>query len=293
MQMRMLGDVEVSAIGLGCMPMSRPVVRVGEAPRDHGTEVPDRAQAMATMRAALEAGVTWVDTADCYGPDRDGFGHNEVLVAEALRGRPDVLIATKAGIQRDGIEWPINGSPAWIRTAVQGSLQRLGRDVIDLYQSHRPDPSVPYAETIGAFRDLYDEGLVARVGISNASPDQIREAHGILGPALISVQNQLSPHFRSSEPELEVCEELGLAFLPWSPLGGMRHARELGPEHAAFGEVAEAHGVSPHQVCLAWLLAKSPAMLPIPGASRPESIQDCAEATHVVLTDEEFARLDA
>ncbi len=142
---------------------------------------------------------------------------------------------------------------------------------------------MPYAETMGAFKDLYDEGVVQRVGLSNANPDQIREAHGILGDALVSVQNQLSPSFRTSEPELDLCNELGLAFLPWSPLGGMRKAHELGEEFRPFAEVAQAHGVSPHQVAIAWLLAKSPNVVPIPGASRPASIRDSAAAVHVEL----------
>ena len=286
MQTRRLGDRTVSAIGLGAMPLSRPHHSTGQ--------LPDRAQAIETVLAALDAGVTMIDSADSYGPDVDGFGHNEELVAEALRkaGNPEVLVATKGGIQRDGAAWPLCGRPGYIREAAYGSLSRLGVDVIDLYQHHRPDPEVPYADTIGAFKDLYDEGVVRAVGISNADPAQIREAHAILGDALVSVQNQLSPSFRTSEPELDLCDELGLAFLPWSPLGGMRHAHELADDFAPFRDVALAHGVSPHQVAVAWLLAKSPNVLPIPGASRPASIRDCAEAVHVELTPEEFAALE-
>jgi aryl-alcohol dehydrogenase-like predicted oxidoreductase len=286
MQTRRLGDRSVSAIGLGAMPLSRPHHAIGQ--------LPDRAQAIETVLAALDVGVTLIDTADSYGPDEHGFGHNEELVAEALRkaGSPDVLVATKGGIQRDGAAWPICGRPGYIREAAYGSLSRLGVDVIDLYQHHRPDPAVPYAETIGAFKELYDEGVVRAVGLSNANPAQIREAHAILGDALVSVQNQLSPSFRSSEPELDLCDELGLAFLPWSPLGGMRHAHELADDFAPFGTVAEAHGVSPHQVAIAWLLAKSPRVLPIPGASRPASIRDSAAAVHVELTPEELAALE-
>jgi aryl-alcohol dehydrogenase-like predicted oxidoreductase len=287
MQTRAIGDRTVSAIGLGGMPLSRPHHATGS--------LPDRPRAVETIRAALDAGVTFIDTADCYAPDEGPFGHNEELVAEALRraGNPDVLVATKGGIQRDGADWPICGRPGYIREAVYGSLSRLGVESIGLYQHHRPDPEVPYAETIGAFRDLYDEGVVQRVGLSNADPDQIREAHAILGDALVSVQNQLSPSFRTSEPELELCDELGLAFLPWSPLGGMSKAHELGEGFRPFAEVAERHDVSPHQVAIAWLLAKSPNVVPIPGASRPASIQDSAEAVHLELSDEEFRMLDA
>ena len=287
MQTRRIGDRTVSAIGLGTMPLSRPHHATGA--------LPDRRQAVETVQAALDAGLTFIDCADCYAPDEGPFGHNEELVAEALRraGNPDVLVATKGGIQRDGADWPICGRPGYLREAVYGSLSRLGVESIGLYQHHRPDPEVPYADTIGAFKDLYDEGVVRRVGLSNADPDQIREAHGILGDALVSVQNQLSPSFRTSEPELDLCDELGLAFLPWSPLGGMRKAHDLGEEFRPFAEVAETHDVSPHQVAIAWLLAKSPNVVPIPGASRPASIRDSAEAVHLELSDEEFRALDA
>jgi len=287
MQTRRIGDRTVSAIGLGTMPLSRPHHATGA--------LPDRRQAVETVQAALDAGLTFIDCADCYAPDEGPFGHNEELVAEALRraGNPDVLVATKGGIQRDGADWPICGRPGYLREAVYGSLSRLGVESIGLYQHHRPDPEVPYAETIGAFKDLYDEGVVQRVGLSNADLDQIREAHGILGDALVSVQNQLSPSFRTSEPELDLCDELGLAFLPWSPLGGMRKAHDLGEEFRPFAEVAETHDVSPHQVAIAWLLAKSPNVVPIPGASRPASIRDSAEAVHLELSDEEFRALDA
>ena len=288
MRTRTLGDTQVSALGLGGMPLSRPG-------RD-GT-LPDPDRAVATVHAALDLGVTLIDTADCYGPDghqRDGgLGHNEEIVAGALRGRSeDVLVATKAGIRRDGADWPIDGRPEWIHEAVRGSLRRLGVDVIDLYQHHRPDPAVPYAETMGAFRELYDAGLVRRVGLSNADVDQIAQAHEVLGEALVSVQNQYSPAFRSSEDELELCGRLGLAFLPWSPLGGMGGAAGLGDEHAAFAEVAQAHDVSPQQVCLAWLLARGEHVIPIPGASRPASVTDSFAATDLTLTPEELARLD-
>ena len=280
---RRLGDTEVSALGLGGMPLSRP----GRSGR-----LPERAQAVRTVHEALDRGITLLDTADCYAPDHTGLGHNEELLAEALRGRADgVLVATKGGIRRDGTAWPIDGSPAWVREAVQGSLRRLGVERIDLYQHHRPDPAVPYADTIGAFSELYDEGLVARVGLSNASCAQILEAHTILGDALVSVQNEYSPRFRDSQPELDLCAELGLAFLPWSPLGGMQHAADLGSDQAGFAAVARERGVSPQQVCLAWLLTRSPVVIPIPGASRPASVADSVDAVHLRLSPEELALL--
>ncbi len=289
MMTRTLGDLSVSAIGLGGMPLSRP---------GRDGSLPDRERAIATVHAALDLGVTLVDTADCYGPDDhpddEGLGHNEELIAAALRGRSEeVLVATKGGIRRRGAEWPIDGRPAWLRDAVEGSLRRLGVDSIGLYQHHRPDPAVPYAETMGAMKELYDAGLVQRVGISNADVDQIGEARSVLGDALVSVQNQYSPAFLSSTDELELCGRLGLAFLPWSPLGGMQDAAALGSTHRAFDEVAAEHGVSPQQVCLAWMLAKGDHVLPIPGASRPASIQDSADAVHLTLSEQDLARLDA
>ena len=271
------------------MPLSRP---------GRDGELPPRERAVATVHAAIDAGVTLIDTADCYGPDhhpRDhGLGHNEELVAEALRGRSeDVLVATKGGIRRDGERWPIDGSPRWIRTAAEGSLRRLGVDVIDLYQHHRPDPAVPYADTLGALRELYDAGLVRHLGISNADTDQIEQAHEVLGSALVSVQNEFSPAFRSSADELALCGRLGLAFLPWSPLGGMQAAAGLGEQHRAFADIAATREVSPQQVCLAWLLAQGEHVVPIPGASRPSSIEDSLRAVDLVLTAEELALLDA
>jgi aryl-alcohol dehydrogenase-like predicted oxidoreductase len=280
METRRLGGRTVSAVGLGAMPLS---MQAGF----------DERLAFDTVHAALDAGVTLIDTADSYGPV--GMGVNERLVAGALAAyggkTDDVVIATKGGHTRDGRDWDLDGRPEHLRRACEESLRRLGVEAIGLYQHHRPDPAVPYAETMGGLADLYDAGLVEQVGISNADPDQIRLAHRILGPALVSVQNQFSPRYRSSEPEIAVCEELGLAFLPWSPLGGIRQAKELGSELAPFADLAEARGVSPQQICLAWELALSPAVVVIPGASRPRSIRDSAAAASLRLTDEEVATL--
>jgi aryl-alcohol dehydrogenase-like predicted oxidoreductase len=246
-----------------------------------------------TIRTAVEAGITFIDTADAYCQSEDEFGHNEVLIADALRdlGADHVVVATKGGHTRVGTSWQQDGSPEYLARACRDSLKRLGTDQIALYQFHRPDPRVAYEDSVGAIKDLHDEGLIARAGISNADPDQIRLAHAILGDALVSVQNQYSPSFRSSEPEIDVCDELGLAFLPWSPLGGMGGAGDLGGRHTAFARVADDHGVSPQQVALAWELARSPRMLPIPGASRPASIADCAAAADLVLSDAQIAAL--
>lgn len=281
MQQRHIGDRRVSAIGLGAMPLSV---------EGH----PDSQQAEATVHAALDAGVTLIDTADAYTPDGE-YGHNERIVARALESyggdTSQVLVATKGGHTRNGSDWGVDGSPDYLRRACERSLRNLGADAIDLYQHHRPDPAVPYEETMGGLRELLDAGLIQRAGISNANPDQIRTAYEILGADLVSVQNQLSPGFRSSLPELEVCEGLGLAFLPWSPLGGIGPAKELRSSQGAFASVADTYGASPQQVCLAWLLALSPRTIPIPGASRPASIQDSARSVDLQLDDADLAAL--
>jgi len=287
MQHRTIGGRAVSAIGLGGMPMSI-----------EGR--PDRDRSIATIHAALDAGVTFIDTADAYHLHADEVGHNEELIAEALRSyggdTSGVLVATKGGHLRPGDgSWTKNGRPEYLKEAAKASAQRLGVEAIGLYQFHRPDPDVPYGESVGAIRDLLDGGVIELAGISNANPDQIREANEILDGRLVSVQNQFSPRFRSSLPELELCAELGIAFLPWSPLGGISLARsgELGAEFSAFQEVADAHGVSPFQVTLAWELALAPVVVPIPGASRPASITDSAAAAELELTADEVARLSA
>ncbi len=285
LQQRTIGDRTVSAIGLGGMPMSI-----------EGR--PDEDRSVRTIHAALDAGVTFVDTADAYHRDADEVGHNESLIAKALGSwsgdASEVLVATKGGHLRPGDgSWTLDGRPEHLKEAARASLKRLGGDAVGLYQFHRPDPSVPYAESVGALADLLDEGVIAMAGISNANPDQIREAQQVLGGRLVSVQNQFSPAFGSSRPELELCDELGLAFLPWSPLGGISRAGDLGSEHDAFQQVADAHGVSPQQVALAWELALSPVVVPIPGASRPESITDSVRAADLALTADELAALEA
>ena len=228
--------------------------------------------------------------------DPTGRRDTEELIARALRGygsdTADVIVATKGGHLRPGDgTWTQNGDPAYLKEAAKASARRLGVEAIGLYQFHRPDPAVPYADSVGAIRDLLDEGKILMAGISNANPEQIRMAQEILGGRLVSVQNQFSPRFRSSEPELELCAEMGIAFLPWSPLGGIAQAGELGGQHAAFAEVAAERGVSPQQVALAWELAKADVVVPIPGASRPESIRDSVQAADLELSAEELARL--
>ena len=282
MQQRTLGTRTVGAIGLGGMPLSI-----------EGR--PDDAQAMRTVHAALDAGVTLLDTADAYCLGPDEVGHNERLLARALAtwsgDRDSVVVATKGGHTRppDG-SWALDGRRQHLRAACEASLTALGVESIGLYQFHRPDPSVPWAESVGALEELRAEGKVQLVGVSNADPSQIREAAAMT--TLAAVQNELSPRFRSSEPEVDLCAAEGIAFLPWSPLGGIARAGDLGSAHGAFAEVAAERGVSPQQVCLAWLLAKAPVVIPIPGARRVESILDSVAAAELQLSAEELARLE-
>ena len=285
MEQRTLGNRTVSAVGLGGMPMSI-----------EGR--PDEAQSIATIHAALDAGITLIDTADSYHLKAGEVGHNETLIAKALAsygpGAADVLIATKSGHLRPGDgTWTQNGDPAYVKAAARASAKRLGVEAIALHQFHRPDPKVPYADSVGALADLLEEGVIVMAGISNASVEQIKVAQGILGEALVSVQNEFSPRVVWGYPELQYCAEVGLAFLPWSPLGGIGGAGALGARHEEFGRVAEAHGVSPQQVALAWELALADVVIPIPGASRPESTRDSAKAADLVLTAEEVASLSS
>ena len=288
MQTRTLGNQKVGAIGLGLMTFDQ----TGTQPRQ---------QLIDTVSAALDAGVTLFDTADAYGPgDEKGAGaqgENERLIAsilDELGVRDRVVLATKGGhVRTEGGGWDVDSSPGHLRLAVDQSLQRLGVEQISLWQHHRPDPKVSYDDVIGTLKEIADSGKVAQVGLSNADPDQIRAAHAVLGDALVSVQNQFSPKFRTSKPEIDVCEELGLAFLPWSPLGGLADAKELADKHPAFAEIASERGVSAQQVALAWELAQSPYVIPIPGAKRPSSITDSAAAAEIELTADEVARLDA
>ena len=283
-----VGRVAVGAIGLGLMTFDQS----GDQPRE---------QLADTVRAAVDAGVTLFDTADAYGPGDDlgagAQGENERLIAGLLDEvgvRDQVLLATKGGhVRTDGSEWATDSSPEHLREAVDASLQRLGVEQIALWQHHRPDPDVDYAEVISTLAQIHASGKVRMIGLSNADPDQIRAAHQVLGSALVSVQNQFSPKFRSSRAEIDVCEELGLAFLPWSPLGGLADAKELAEKHPAFKEVADERGVSAQQVALAWELAQSPVVVPIPGAKRPQSITDSAAAADLELSADELSRLDA
>ncbi|MYT26143.1 aldo/keto reductase, partial [Streptomyces sp. SID7760] len=246
MQYRAIGDTTVSAIGLGAMPLSI----------EHR---PDEGRAVATVHAALDAGVTLVDTADSYHWHAGEAGHNERLIARALAryggDTSHVLVATKGGRGRPGDgSWTVNGDPGHLKRAAEASAKRLGVEAIGLYQLHKPDPAVPWAESVGALRDLVEAGTIRAAGISNVTTDQIRQAHAVLGDALVCVQNQYSPAVRDSEPQLRLCAALGLAFLPWSPLGGISRSSLDGPAGGraaagtAFHRIAAGRGVTPQQV---------------------------------------------
>jgi aryl-alcohol dehydrogenase-like predicted oxidoreductase len=283
-QQRRIGQTTVSAIGLGAMPLSTKEDR------------PSAADAEAVVHAALDAGVTLIDTADAYAADEAEFGHNEELVARALAsygGPGGVLVATKGGHTRSGTDWGLDGTPAYLRRACEASLRRLGVESIGLYQFHRPDPATPWEESMAGLRALVDDGLVQMVGISNADVAQIDVARAVVGPALTAVQNQFSPGHRSSAGELAHCADHGLTFIPWSPFGGVGAAKELGAQAQEFAAVAEELGVSVYQVTLAWHLAQADVVVPIPGASRPQSIRDSAAAADLQLSADQLARLNA
>jgi aryl-alcohol dehydrogenase-like predicted oxidoreductase len=278
-----LGDLPLTRIGLGCMPLSL----------GRGRE---RGLADETIAAALDAGVNLLDTADAYALDEAEFGHNERVVAAGLlayEGSGGAVVATKGGHTRHGYDWALDGSPAYLRRACEGSLRRLGVEAIELYQLHRPDPDTPYAESVGALRDLRDEGKVRHVGLSNANLAQLEEAERIVPVA--AIQNELSPRY--TEPlrngEVEACAARGIPFLAWSPLGGIDVAAEAAGGVAAIRAIAADRGVSPQRVTLAWLLSLSDAIVPIPGASRPETIKDSAAALELQLEDGERERIGA
>jgi aryl-alcohol dehydrogenase-like predicted oxidoreductase len=278
---RALAGTEVFPIGLGAMPMSL-----------RGR--PEEARSIRTIHAALDAGVNLIDTADAYCIDEHEVGHNERLIAKALRGRRDAaIVATKAGHIRPGGEWALDARPEHIRAACEASLKALDTDRIDLYQYHRPDPDVPYAETVGAFKELQDAGKVRWIGLSNCTVEQLDDALGVA--EIVSVQNQLSLEFTSPlhNGEVEACAERGLAFLPWSPLGGISSADRAAGSVDPVRSAAHAHGVSPQQVALAWLLSLSPTVIPIPGASRPETIGDSVRAAGLELSADELDAIGA
>ncbi len=287
MEFRKLGRTgwEISAIGLGAMPLSLKEDRPGEK------------QAIAVIRAALDAGINLIDTADAYCRDDSETGHNERIIAKALSGlspgdRERIVVATKGGHVRPEGRWQCDGRPEHLREACEASLKNLGLEAIPLYQFHRPDPEVPFADSLGELRDLKEEGKIISVGISNVTMSQIENAEKEV--EIVSVQNRFSPNHRNPETDgsFAICLARNIAFLAWSPLNGMDNAKKVGENTPEVQEIASNHGLSPQAVVLAWLLSKGPNIVPIPGGSREESIRDSAKAADARLSLEEIVALD-
>jgi aryl-alcohol dehydrogenase-like predicted oxidoreductase len=268
-----LGDLTVHRMGFGAMRVCGP---------DIWGPPKDRAHAHRVLRRALELGIDFIDTADSYGPEVD-----EILIAEALYPYPkNLVIGTKGGLLRPSApRWDEDGRPAHLRRALEGSLKRLRLERIDLYQFHAPDPKVPFAESIGALAELQRAGKIRHLGVSNVSVAQLEAARRIA--PIVSVQNEFNLGDRSSEDVLRACERLGIAFLPWYPLGA---GAVLGS--AKVKKVAQRSGASAAQVALAWLLARSPAMLPIPGTGSFKHLEENVLAAGVKLAAEDLAALD-
>jgi pyridoxine 4-dehydrogenase len=264
------GDMVVHRMGFGAMRITGPGI-LGDPP--------DLDQARATLRRVTELGVNFIDTADSYGPEV-----SERLIAETLYPYPDELvIATKGGLLRPGAgRWDADGRPEHLRAACEGSLRRLRLDRIPLYQFHRPDPRVPLAESLGALVELKDEGKIRHIGISNVTEEQLRQAQRIT--PVVSVQNRYNATDRSSEPVLEACELEQIAFLPWAPI-------QQADANPAVDEAAKRHDASPRQIVLAWLLARSPQVLPIPGTGSPEHAEANIAAASIELSPDEIAAI--
>jgi pyridoxine 4-dehydrogenase len=247
------GDLTVNRLGFGAMRITG---------RGVWGEPPSREQAIATLRRVVELGVNFIDTADSYGPSV-----SEELIAEALYPYPDdLVIATKGGFARPGPgRWDPDGRPSHLREACEGSLRRLRLGEIPLYQLHRVDPRVPLEDSIGALVELKNEGKIRHIGVSNVSEEQLRVAEAIV--PVVSVQNRFNVNDRKSQPLVDLCEQEDLVFLPWAPI-------QETDQRAAVAAAAERRGVTERQLVLAWLLASSPAMLPIPGTGSPEHAEE-------------------
>ena len=292
LQTRKIADLTVSLVGLGCMPLSN-IKMV-----DH------REQAIATIHHAIDLGITLLDTANVYSPTWDTFGHNESLVAEAVRsyaGSADiskVIIATKGGIIKPAenvVER--DGTREGLLKACEASLKRLNTSSIELYQFHRHDPSVTYTEQMLSLKALKDAGMVKRIGLSNAQGAELAVALEILGGpndgGVVSIQNEYSPRYRGEQDVLDKCMKLGIAFLPWSPLGGAAQAGEVGSRYSDFAAVATEVGATAQEVVLAWLLALTPVMIPIPGATKTATVDSIIRSTELKLTSAQVERLTA
>ena len=263
------GDLEVRRLGFGAMRITGDGIW---GPPDN----PESARAL--LRRVVELGINLIDTADSYGPEV-----SENLIAEALYPYPDgLVIATKGGMTRTGPgQWPRDGRPEHLRVACEGSLRRLKLDRIDLYQLHGPDHNVPYEDSVGALKELQDEGKIRHIGVSNVSMEQLDQARGIVD--VVTVQNRYNLTDRHSEEVLDACEDAGIGFIPWFPLA----TGSLAEPGGELDEVARAHDAAPSQVALAWLLARSRVMLPIPGTSSVEHLEENVAAEGLSLSDAE------
>jgi pyridoxine 4-dehydrogenase len=267
-----LGDLNVNRLGFGAMRIT------GEG---IWGEPKDKAEALAVLKRAVELGVNFIDTADAYGPEV-----SENLIKEALYPYDGVVIATKGGLTRQGPgEWTPNGTPEHLRHALEGSLDRLGIGVVDLYQFHHPDPNVPFMESLKALIELKGEGKIRNLGLSNVSLAELKQAMD--STSIVSVQNRYNVfESKDSEQVLDYCEEHGIAFIPYFPIGGN------GTSLVKLNQIADKHGATIHQIALAWLLQKSSVMLPIPGTGSVKHLEENVEAININLDSEDLSSLE-
>jgi pyridoxine 4-dehydrogenase len=262
------GDLTVNRLGFGAMRITGDGIWGQPAHRD---------EAKAVLRRAIELGVNFIDTADSYGPSV-----SEELIGETLYPYPDdLVIATKGGLERTGPgQWPVNGRPEHLIEACEGSLRRLKLEQIPLYQFHRPDPAVPLEDSIGALVTLKDQGKIRHIGLSNVNEEQVRRAQRLT--PIVSIQNRYNVDDRRSEPLVDLCEQEQMVFLPWAPIQNL-------DENRIVREMAQHHNAAPRQIVLAWLLARSPSILPIPGTASTSHLEDNVAAAAIKLTPEEVA----
>ncbi len=260
------GDLTVHRLGFGAMRITGD--GIWGPPRNHD-------EAIRTLKRAVELGVNFIDTADSYGP-----AVSEELIHEALYPYPQgLVIATKGGLTRTGPgQWPPDGRPEHLRAALEGSLKRLGLERIDLYQFHRPDPKVPYEDSIGALKQLQDQGKIRHIGVSNVTPEQLTLAQRLV--TVVSVQNRYNLGDRASEGVIDICTREGLAFLPWAPI--------IDTNASQINEIARRHNATPRQIALAWLLMRAPIMLPIPGTATVSHLEENIGAANIKLSQEEY-----
>lgn len=280
---RLLCGRTIPPVGLGAMPLSWPGM------------LEERDRAIDTLHAALDAGCRHLDSSDIYAPSWEHRGHNESLVAEALSSwsgdRSSVVVATKGGLVARPDRMGRDGTPDGLRAACEASRDRLRCDSIDLYYLHRADPALTFQSQVETLASLRSDGLIDAIGLSNITREQLAFAVEIV--PIAAVQNEFSPRFREGRDVLELCEQLGAAFIPWSPFGGADRAGEVASQYAAFADVGSEHGCSAYRVALAWLLAQASNVIPIPGSTRPATILDSLAAGNLELDADQIARLDA